>query len=173
MPIHVKVVLIGDAMIYHVLDQSDADFPHLFKVLADFDSYLPRSAKSFELYARVFTRMATDELMPAFSAAAVAELCEHGARIAAAHDKLTARFGRLGDLAREAAFLARKQAGDAETVVSGEHVREAVRRTKRRADLPARRFREQVSLGRICVCTKGSRVGQINGLAVMSAGPLN
>jgi predicted ATP-dependent protease len=81
--------------------------------------------------------------------------------------------GRLADIAREAAFLARKGApAGQELEVTGEHVREAVRRTKRRADLPARRFREQVADGRIRIATEGRQVGQINGLAVIQAGPL-
>jgi predicted ATP-dependent protease len=172
-PVNVKVVLLGDSQLYYALDQLDNDFPHLFKVLADFDEMLPRTSKSVDLYARVLTRIADEEKLPPFAATAVAELAEHGARIAAARGKLTARFGRLADLAREAAFLARKQAEDeSECRVEGEHVREAVRRTKRRGDLPARRFRELVADGRIRIVTEGLAVGQINGLAVMSAGPL-
>ncbi|MFO7567255.1 MAG: ATP-binding protein [Enhygromyxa sp.] len=172
-PVNVKVVLLGDAQLYYLLDQLDNDFPHLFKVLADFDELIPRTAQSVELYARVFTRIAAEEQLPAFSCSAIAELAEHGARVASLGDKLTARVGRLADIAREAAFLARKQADpDATIEVAGEHVREAVRRTKRRGDLPARRFREMVATGRIRITTEGRAVGQINGLAVIQAGPL-
>jgi predicted ATP-dependent protease len=56
-------------------------------------------------------------------------------------------------------------------VTCGE-VREAIRRTKRRADLPARRFRELVADGTIRVQTSGAAVGQANGLAVLHAGQL-
>lgn len=172
-PVNIKIVLLGDARLYYLLDQLDNDFPHLFKVLADFDELIPRTAKSIELYARVFTRIAAEEQLPAFSCTAIAELAEHGARIAAVDQKLTARVGRLADIAREAAFLARKDpAGDKPVEVVGEHVREAVRRTKRRADLPARRFREMVASGRIRIATEGRAVGQIHGLAVIQAGPL-
>ena len=51
-------------------------------------------------------------------------------------------------------------------------VREAIRRGKRRADLPSRRFRDLVSTGVIRVETEGRQVGQINGLAVIGAGPM-
>jgi predicted ATP-dependent protease len=174
-PVHVKVVLLGDARLYYALDQMDNDFPHLFKVLADFDELIPRTPASVELYARVFTRIAAEEGLPAFSCAAIAELAEHGARVASVQQKLTARVGRLADIAREAAFLARKAAtpeSGQDLEVSGEHVREAVRRTKRRGDLPARRFRELVADGRIRIVTRGDLVGQVNGLAVIQAGPL-
>jgi predicted ATP-dependent protease len=172
-PVNVKVVLLGDTRLYYLLDQLDNDFPHLFKVLADFDELIPRTPESVMIYARVVRRIAAEEQLPAFSCTAIAELAEHGARIAAINQKLTARFGRLADIAREAAFLARKGApAEAEVEVTSEHVREAVHRTKRRADLPARRFRELVADGRIRIATDGQHVGQINGLAVIQAGPL-
>ncbi|HVH99140.1 MAG TPA: AAA family ATPase, partial [Enhygromyxa sp.] len=172
-PVNVKVVLLGDARLYYMLDQLDNDFPHLFKVLADFDELIPRTRESVELYARVFRRIAAEEQLPSFSCTAIAELAEHGARVASTNQKLTARVGRLADIAREAAFLARKRAvPGAEIEVQGEDVREAVRRTKRRADLPARRFRELVADGRMRIASDGWQVGQINGLAVIQAGPL-
>ncbi len=172
-PIAVKVVLLGDANLYYALDQLDNDFPHLFKVLADFDELIAREPRSVQLYAGVFARIAIDEKLPAFTASAIAELTEHGARVAATRNKLTARLGRLADIAREAAYLARKRdSGSTPVEVEGDDVREAVRRTKQRADGPARRFRELVADGRIRVSTQGRVVGQINGLAVIQAGPL-
>ena len=92
-----------------------------------------------------------------------------GARIAARRDKLSARFGRLADIAREAAFIARQAE---RKLVIQEDVRAAVRRTKGRADLPSRRFRDFVREGTLQIETRGAQVGQINGLAVMSAGQL-
>ena len=185
-PVTVKVVLLGDARLYYLLDQLDADFPHLFKVLADFDDVIPRDDHSVELYAGVFARIAAEESLPPFAAEAVAELVEHGARVAAVQGKLTARVGRLADIGREAAYLAVQRhegrdgaaAGPAQAsspdgpLVSGEDVRRAVRRTKERGDLPARRFRELAADGRIKVATRGCEMGQINGLAVIQAGPL-
>jgi predicted ATP-dependent protease len=189
-PVDVKVVLLGDATLYHLLDQLDPDFPHLFKVLADFDEVIPRDACCVALYAGVFARIAAEEGLPPFTAAAVAELVEHGARVAAVRDKLTARIGRLADIAREAAWLAvrRERAPGAHAVtggdpgsptpatsgplVTGDDIRQAVRRTKQRGDGPARRFRELVADGRLRVTTRGHEVGQINGLAVIQAGPL-
>jgi len=167
--IHVKVILLGDSTIYALLDAYDPDFPFLFKVLADFDSQIPRLPDGAARYGEVLARIARDEKLMPFHRSAVAELVEHGARIAAHQGKLTARFGRVADIAREAAFIAGK-AGD--TQVNSGHVREAVRRTRRRADLPSRRFRELLSDGTLRVQTSGAVVGQINGLAVLQAGPL-
>lgn len=167
--VNVKVVLLGEANIYYLLDERDPDFPNLFKVLADFDATLPRTDDTVGLYAGVIARIARDEGLVPFDAAGVAALAEHGARICASAGKLTARFGRLADIAREAAYLTRKSgsktAGAADVV-------EAVRRTKARADGPPRRFRDSIARGSIRIETSGTAIGQVNGLAVIKAGPL-
>ena len=154
---------------YYALDAYDADFPQLFKVLADFDATIPRDKQGLQRYASVLARIVREEKLLAFDRTGVMALAEHGARIAARKGKLTARFGRLADIAREASFVARKAN---QPHVSCGDVREAIRRTKRRADLPARRFREFVADGTICIQTSGAVVGQVNGLAVLQAGPL-
>ena len=168
--IHVRVILIGDVSTWHRLDLVDPDFRELFKVLADFDDQLPRDDHGIRQYATVITRLAREENLPGFSRSAVAALVEHGSRIASRNDKLTARFGRIADLAREAAFLAVQ--GQPGQPVERDHVIEAVDRTKRRASLPSRKFKELVDNGTIIVRTSGQVVGQINGLAVMKAGQL-
>jgi predicted ATP-dependent protease len=169
-PVEVKVVLLGDPGIYPMLEVLDPDFSNLFKVLADFDTVIPRNPEGLQAYAGVVARIARDEGLPGFDRTAVAALCEHGARIAAQRDKLTARFGRLADMAREAAFVAGKRNAAS---VAREDVEEAVRRNKRRAALPSRHFAELIADGTVRIATRGTAVGQINGLAVMHAGPLS
>jgi len=165
-PIDVKVVLLGDEELYYLLDQNDPDFPGLFKILADLDETLEISTQTINAYARVIAGLARREGLPSFRRGAVGALVEHGARVAAAQGKLTARFGRIADIAREAAFLANG------APVVRDHVIEAIRRTKRRASGPGRRFREQVTNGTIRILNQGVSMGQINGLAVIQAGPL-
>jgi len=168
-PVKVRVILLGDSSLYYLLDTHDPDFGHLFKVLADFDTEIDREPEGVRQYAAVLARIAQEEKLPPFHRTAVAALVEHGARIAARAGKLTARFGRVGDIAREAAFLASERKAKA---TMGEDVADAVRRTKRRGDLPSRHFRSYVRDGIIRIQTRGSAVGQINGLAVIHAGPL-
>ena len=164
-----KVVLLGDDDLFYVLDEVDEAFGQLFKVIAEFDSTIPRTSASFEHYAAIVKRIVDDDKLPAFSREGVAALVEHGARIAASKGKLTARFSRVADIAREAAFIA-QEAG--RVVVVGDDVQATVRRTKERANLSSRRFRELLADGTIRVDVEGEVVGQVNGLAVMHAGPL-
>ncbi len=169
MSIDVKVILVGEADIFYLLDQHEPDFTHLFKVLVDFDTVIERSPESIRRYAGVIARIASEERMMAFDRSAVAALLEHSSRIAARPNRLTARFGRVADFAREANHLALMRA---DSMVRSDDVRAAVQRSKSRANLPSRRFREYLAEGTIRVQTHGKVVGQINGLAVLSAGNL-
>ncbi|MDH3592047.1 MAG: AAA family ATPase, partial [Planctomycetota bacterium] len=169
-PVSIKVILLGDRGMYYLLDEHDPDFSQLFKVLVDFDTEIDREPDGPMLYARVLARIARDEKLPPFDRTGVAALAEHGARIAARRRKLSALFSRVADIAREAAFLARQDV-TTPSVNSG-HVEHAVDRGKKRADLPSRRFRQYLADGTIHVLTNGSVAGQINGLAVIAAGPL-
>ncbi len=167
--VSVRVILIGDARTYALLDTYDPDFADLFKVLADFDHEIDRSEQTVRDYARVIAQIAADDGLLPIRREGVAALVEQGARVASRTDKLTARFGRLADLVREASFLAKRSGADS---VGEEHVRSAVQRTKERASLPSRRFQELIRRGTIRIETQGEVVGQVNGLAVIGAGPI-
>lgn len=167
--IQVRVVLLGPPGLYSLLAARDRDFGELFTVVADLDDQLPRDQVGLDMYASVMARLVDKEELPPFSACAVARIAEMGARLAQSPDVLSSRFGRLNDVGREAAFIARQQ-GDA--VVTSEHVSEAVRRARRRGELTARRFRDSVVRGERLLTVSGTAIGQINGLAVMHAGPM-
>ncbi|MBL8900287.1 MAG: AAA family ATPase [Planctomycetes bacterium] len=167
-PIRTKVILIGDPELYQVLDAEDAYFPSLFKVLVDFEGHIPRDARGARQYAGVIARFAQDAQLRPFTWCAVARLIEHGSSLAAC-EGLSTRLGRIADLMRETDFWARRAGAER---CEREHVRTALRQARRRADLPARRFRRMVKDGLLTIEVRGRREGQINGLATLSAGSL-
>ncbi len=169
-PISMRVILVGDAGTYYMLDRADEDFGQLFKVLADFESEIERDDEGLHQYAGVVAKICANEDLPPFDRSSIAALAEHGARIAAKPNKMTARFGRIADIAREAVYVARQRGETG--AVTGDDVREAVDRTKRRANLPSRRFHGMIASGTIIIETDGATVGQVNGLAVIKAGML-
>ncbi len=168
-PVKVRVILLGDAQTYYMLDNHDPDFPELFKVLVDFDTEIERNKLSFNNYAQVIARMVAEENLLHFDKTGVAALIEHGARICARKNKLTTNFPRIADLAREGNFLAQKKKAK---LVRAEHINNAIKRTKLRAGLPSEKFQQMLANGTINVFTSGEQVGEINGLAVIHAGPV-
>jgi len=167
--ISVRIIMIGSSYLYYQLDQVDQDFTNLFKVLADFNSEIERSELGVNQYAGVVARICQEEELAHFDASGVAALAEHGARIASRNGKITARFGRIADIVREASFLAGKAGIE---LVGRDQVEETIRRTRYRASLPSSRFQELINDGTIMVEVSGCVVGQINGLAVINAGQL-
>jgi len=108
----------------------------------------------------------TGNLLPLDRSALAASL-EYGVRRAGRRGKITARFNELDDIAREASFLARQQG---ESQVSARHVRKALDAKIDRHNLIETKIREMIAEGLLLIDTRGSRVGQVNGLSVMEIG---
>ncbi len=168
-PVTAKVVLVGDAEVFSLLEAGDPDFTQLFKVVADFGDTMARDREAAEVYAGALARIAGEESLPPFHRTAVAALLEHGARVAGDGARLTARLGRICDIAREAAFVAESRGGGP---VMAEDVQTAIIRGRERASRPVRRFHQYIVDGTIAVALEGMATGQVNGLATMTAGPL-
>ena len=168
-PVNVRVIILGDARTYYMLDNHDPDFPQLFKVLVDFDTELDRNKENYQNYASVIARLVKEEGLLHFDNTGVAALIEHGARICARKNKLTTDFPRVADLAREGDYLARKNKAK---LITSKHVNDAIKRTKLRGGLPSKKFQHMLSNGTINLFTSGEQIGEVNGLAVINSGPV-
>ena len=49
-PLNVKVVLLGSRDLYYLVQDVDDEFNELFRVLADFEAYLPYTPANFAIY---------------------------------------------------------------------------------------------------------------------------
>ncbi|HEY8506046.1 MAG TPA: ATP-binding protein [Gemmataceae bacterium] len=166
-PIDTKVVVLGSAELYYLLQFLDEDFRELFRVRADFGPETRRDADGHRAYARFIARQVRAEGLPPFDAAAVAEVIRFGVREAAHQGKLSVEFGVVADLVREAGHWAR-QAGAA--AAGAEHVRRALDERVYRSDRIAAKVRELIDEGILRISIEGSRAGQVNGLAVWDLG---
>jgi lon-related putative ATP-dependent protease len=160
-----KVVLVGDRRLYYMLSAADPEFPQLFKVAADFDDEVDWSTESEPEYARLVAGLARREELHAFDREAVATVIEESSRRVSDSGKLTARVRELVDLLRESDHWA-QTAG--RKVVTAADVERAVDAGLRRAGRARERVQEEILRGTVLVDTAGERVGQINGLAVVS-----
>lgn len=168
-PIDVKIILIGDPRIFYMLDAYEPRFNHLFKILADFGDTLSRDEQGLNAYSAVIARLVRSEGLIDTDSNAVARLVEHGARICGERKRLTSRFSRIADICREASYLANKDDRD---MVTAEDVTRAIQQSKKRANLPARKFCRMIADQTLKLDVEGQTIGQVNGLAVTQAGPL-
>ncbi|HXZ01836.1 MAG TPA: AAA family ATPase [Stellaceae bacterium] len=164
-PLEVKVVLVGSPLLYYLLSELDPDFPELFKIAADFDDRVERSAATMELYARLIASAARRERLRPLDRTAVARTIEEAARMSGDAAKLTAEIRGLMDLLQEADHVA-ELAG--KTLIGGAEIEAAIDARRRRADRVHRRFQEEIGRNTLRVETTGERVGQVNGLSVIT-----
>ncbi|MDA8154958.1 MAG: AAA family ATPase [Actinomycetota bacterium] len=166
-PLNVKIVLIGNPQIYYLLYNLDDEYRELFKVKADFDSFMDRTPENVGKYARFVASKCNEEHLLHFDRSGVERIIEYSSRLAGQQDKITARFRDVVDLVREANFWA-KSAGS--NLVSGGHVEKALEQKVYRHSKISDRLRDLMMEDTLIVETAGGKVGQINGLAVMSMG---
>jgi predicted ATP-dependent protease len=166
-PLDVKIVLLGDRLLFYLLESLDADFPALFKVMADFEDDVERTPENDLLYARLVAAVVRDEKLRPFHRSAVARVIEQGARLAEDSEKVSAHMGKLIDLLRESSHWAGERKVEQ---VSAEDVDRAIATQELRAGRVRERVLEQIQHGTLLIQTDGSVVGQVNGLSVIELG---
>jgi len=166
MPIDVRVVLTGAPEIFQALHFLDEEFSAIFKLRADFEQEIEGGAGRAPFVARI-ARIAREESLPPFTAAAVAAVLGFAARLVGDRRKLPTQWDLIADVMREAAFRARRAS---HARVDGEDVEAALEQRRFRMDRVETRIRELIRDQVLLVDVDGSRVGQVNGLAVANVG---
>ena len=167
MQIKSKIVLIGDAHLYYLLQAYDEEFRKIFKIRADFDREVDNRVGVIKQYAGFIRSLCDREHLRCFDRSGVAAVVEHGVRLAGRQTKLSTRFSEIADLIRESdyqASVAKKK------LVSREHVRGAIETRIKRSNLLEEKIQEQIDEGVLMIDTSGAVVGQVNGLSIYNLG---
>jgi predicted ATP-dependent protease len=165
MPLDVKVVLVGSFLPYKILQTYDEMFPELFKVRADFDSRMAWSTENVQASLDLIAAFCHKEHLRQLDAPGAARLLEHSLRLTDDQNKLSTLFGVLTDLVREANFWAEQEGA---ALIGAAHIRKALDAKNERSSLLQERIRELIANGTLLIDSAGQRIGQINGLAVIS-----
>jgi lon-related putative ATP-dependent protease len=166
-PLDIKIVLVGERMLYYLLCAYDPDFNELFKVQADFEEEMPRDEINVDLYARLIGTIVRNEGMRPFDAGAVARVVERAARLARDREKLTTHMRSIADLLHEADYWA-ETAGHA--TVTADDVTRAIDAYIRRSDRLREKVQESIAEGIVLIDSAGAKPGQLNGLSVIQLG---
>ncbi len=166
-PINTKVVVVGAPILYYMLRFYDDEFASIFKVKADFGTEMNRDGKQETQYARFVATLCKEESLRPLTREAVEEVIKFGSRQVAGKNKLLTRFSEIADLLRESDYFAKIKGSD---VVQLTHVRKALESRVYRSDRIAEKIRELIDDGTLLVDTEGSKIGQVNGLAVINLG---
>ncbi len=165
--INVKVIMIGDTELYHLLYFRDDDFKKIFKIRADFDFEMLKSKKNVNQYIRFVKMLCDDEKLLPFDSSALAQIIEFGVRLAGRQQKISTRFNIIADVTREANYWAQKTLSK---VVSCEHVEKAIAERIYRVKLIEEKVQELIENETIMIDTDGAEIGQVNGLSIYDVG---
>ncbi len=166
-PLDVKLVVVGERMLYYLLDALDPDMDRLFKVMADFDDQIDRDAAREDAYADLIATTVDEHDLRPFDRSGVARVFEHSLRLVGDTEKLSARVEEIRDLLTEADHWAQDDGAD---TVTGDHVQRAIDAQIRRAGRLRDRVQETIEREKIYIDTTGATVGQVNGLSYLEAG---
>ncbi len=166
-PLNLKVILIGNDNIYQTLISVDADFRKLFKIKVEFEDDAPLTVDNMNKLARVVEGFCKTEELPPLDRTGMAKVIEFASRLANDQTKLSTRFSEITQIVGEAATLAKLHR---EKVISGETVDLALEQRQERVQKYNEKYIEMINNNTLLIDTKGFKVGQINGLTVMSLG---
>jgi lon-related putative ATP-dependent protease len=163
-PLDVKVVLVGDRMLYYMLSSLDSEFAELFKVAADFEEEVDRNPDTELVYAQWVAAIARQDGLLPLDRSAVGRVIEQSSRAAGDSQKVLNVRRLISDLLYESDFWAKSAARSA---ITKDDVQRAIDAQIRRSDRIRERLQESTLNGTILIDTEGEKVGQVNGLSVL------
>ena len=166
-PLDVKVILIGNANIYHTLLAMDPDFKKLFKAKVEFEDDAPRTDENIIKLSRFIHGFCEQEELAHLDKYAVAKIIEYASRLAENQNKLSTRFNDLAQIIGEACTWAKMSKSK---IVKEEHVVKALEERIERVKKYDAKYTEMIKENTLLIDTSGEKVGQINGLTVKSVG---
>lgn len=166
-PLNVKVVLIGDAEIYHTLLAVDPDFKKLFKIKVEFEETAPRTEENIKKLSKFVHSYCEKEGCLPLDKNAMAKIVEFTSKLSEDKEKLSTHFNEISSIISEAstwAKISRKK------VITVDYIEKALAERIERIKKYDSKYTEMIEENTLLIDTEGSKVGEINGLTVMTIG---
>ncbi len=166
-PVDIKIILIGEPLYYYLFYNYDEEFQKMFKIRADFDTDMKRTPRHTRDYARFISSVCTSKNLRHFDPAGAARLVDYGSWMADDQSKLSTLFNKLVEIIYEANCWAGYEKAE---LVTREHVKKAIAEKQYRSAMIEERIQENIDQGTIMIDVEGSKIGELNGLAIYQIG---
>jgi len=167
-PLSVKVILLGNADTYYMLQDYDQEFTELFRVLADFDRHLEYNDNNLTEYAQLIRQRAYKYEYPEVTNSAILELVKYALRRAEHQHRLTANIVHINDLLDESYYQWQLKGGEGD--LTDRHVQLALSAKKRRTGRISEAWLSDIKERQVLINTDGENIGKVNGLTVLEIG---
>src|SRR5690554_2343451 len=166
-PVHIKILLLGEREIYAQLRERDRDFDNLFPFLADFSSHYSLHNKPLAPYFDYLKYVEEQAAILPLADDAFPALLKFVSRITDFQTELSLDTIAIMQLLREACAIAQ---AEGRPQVHREHLKQALQQRYHRDGYIAELSRRSILEGQVYIDTEGSVIGQITGLTVVTAG---
>lgn len=162
-----KVLLVGNANMYHTLLTMDDDFKKLFKIKVEFEESAPKTTENIRKLTRFVKSFTEQENLFDLDKEAVAKVIEYASKISGDKTKISTQFSEIGQIIGEASTWAKMAKSK---IVTKEHVQKALDERASRIKKYDAKYIEMIQEETLLIETEGYKVGQINGLTVITVG---
>ncbi len=163
----IKVVVVGSYYDFHILNEYDEEFQHIFKIVSEFDetmNYTDANVK--EVITFVLAKIKNGKIKH-LTKNAVERIIELSVKIADSQNKLTLHFDKIADTLIEANAYSSMENCE---LIHRSHIEKAISERIERSNLYELHLDEMIDDGSILLDVTGEKVGQINGLTVIDMG---
>lgn len=164
-PLLTKVILLGSEELYDKLTEEDEQFLKFFKISPEFD-YTMKASRENILGTISYLKKTGEHLLKQDNSA-YKEILRYSSSIVDDRTRLTTQLSLLGDLLEEADVDAREN-GDA--LITRENVASALSKRDWYNSLAEEHINQEIEDGVIVMTLQGTKIGIVNGLAVMDRG---
>ena len=166
-PLNIRVVLVGERILYYLLMAWDPDFQSLFKIAADFDDDIYITKSSTKLYSKMLSQLSDRYQLKPLDVTGLQRVLIEATRLADDSEKLSLNLGKLGDILKEANYWA---IHSKVSKIKYAHVEKAICEAETRSNRIRELTQDAIKKEILLIATKGETVGQINALSVMQIG---
>ncbi|MCL2565418.1 MAG: AAA family ATPase [Defluviitaleaceae bacterium] len=165
--VNVKVIIVGTPFYYGLIYEYDDDFQKLFKIRADFDYEMEFNKPNVVRHLGFIKKQIEKHGCLDFEIGAISHLLEFSSRLSERQDKLSAQFDKIAEILLEANAWAKL---DSKNQVTGDYVIKAIDERRLRLNMYEEKLGQMIEEHLVMIETKGEKIGQINGLAVLDLG---
>lgn len=166
-PLDLKVLIVGNSNIYHTLLSMDEDFRKLFKIKVEFEEDAPKTPENIERLSHFVRSFCIQENLLDLDKEAMAKVIEFASKLSGDKEKLSTQFSEIGEIVGEASGWAKL---DKAKIVTKEYIQKAFDERVDRIKKYDAKYIQMIKEEALLIETAGAKVGQINGLTVITVG---
>ena len=166
-PLDLKVMLIGDGAIYQTLLAMDSDFKNLFKIKVEWEEKADLNEENANKLARIIHDYCEQAGLLPLDKHAMARVVEYSSRMCGDQTKISTLFNDLFEVIGEASTWAKIAKSK---IVTANYIEKALAEQKDRVKKYDETYTQMIKENTLLISTSGSKVGELNGLTVMTIG---